>query len=149
VRLRWLSIILCLLWICGCCLIGATRGGVHAGWYVFSLPLCVAALVASCRQAMLALFAFCILLPVPCSAANRVAIPEPLCVACANCKCDRKCLCPKASDRYVLRDGDYWAMYFVEAKPKTVAEVVAGTIRWAVPHRKPVWIAIPVDKGRE
>ncbi len=93
------------------------------------------------------LFAFCIL-SAPALALDAKPSPQPCCIACARCACNRACLCPKASDRYVLRDGDYWAMYFVEAKPKTVAEVVAGTIRWAVPHRKPVWIAIPVDKGK-
>jgi hypothetical protein len=47
----------------------------------------------------------------------------------------------------VLGTGDFWATYYVPVKPTTLAEVVAGTVRWAVPHRKPVWIAIPVDKG--
>lgn len=94
------------------------------------------------------LFLLCIVSS-PALALDAKQTPQPCCIACARCACNRNCLCPADSKLYVLGTGDFWATYYVPVKPTTLAEVVAGTVRWAVPHRKPVWIAIPADKGRE
>ncbi len=78
---------------------------------------------------VLALFAFCIL-SATCSAASLTDY-EPCCIACANCECDGDCLCPKDPERYVL-SGDWWSMvYEPEHEARSIAEMVAGTIRWS------------------
>jgi len=97
---------------------------------------------------ILALFAFCILLPVPCSAANieRRPVPQETCIACANCFCGKNCLCPPPvpAKYLVLAVPGRWPF------PGTPPERVGALGRWITGVQpRPALIAIPVDKGRE
>lgn len=95
-------------------------------------------------------FLFCLVCS-PTLALNPKPAPAPCCIACAKCACNRNCLCPGAPEHYRLTHTDFWAVAYVSVpeKPETLSEMIAGSIRWAIPHRKPsVWIGIPVEVKR-